>query len=80
MSADRRRDGMLWPGGADGDDAMRGTVPLVIEHRAMMLAVATATGRKASIRILRECQQRRNQRKRESREQQHGEETSHCKI
>ena len=71
---------MLWPGGADGDDAMHGTVALVIEHRAMMLAVATATGRKASIRILRECQQRRNQRKRESREQQHGEETSHCKI
>lgn len=79
MSADWRRDDMLRPSGADGDDAMRGTVALVIEHRAMMLAVATAAGRKASVRILRECQQRCNQRKRESREQQDGEEASHSK-
>ena len=64
---------------ADGDNAMHGTVPLAIKHRAMMLAVAAAACRKASVRILRECQQRRNQREREGREQQDGEEASHGK-
>jgi hypothetical protein len=56
---------------------MRGAVALEIEHRAMMLAVAAAAGRKASVRILRECQQRRNHREREGREQQDGQQASH---
>jgi hypothetical protein len=56
---------------------VRGTVALAIEHRAMMLAVTTAACRQAGIRILRKCEQRRNQRKREGREQQDGEQASH---
>lgn len=43
----------------------------------MMLAVATATGREASVRILREREHRRNQGKREGREQQDGQQASH---
>jgi hypothetical protein len=43
----------------------------------MMLAVATATGREASVRILREREHRRNHGKREGREQQDGQKASH---
>ena len=43
----------------------------------MMLAVTTATGWEASVGILCECKQRRNQWKREGREQQDGEQASH---
>jgi hypothetical protein len=43
----------------------------------VVLAVAPATRWKAGIRILREREQRRNQRKREGGEQQDGEQASH---
>jgi hypothetical protein len=49
---------------------MRRIVAFGVDHRAMMLAVATAAGWQASVGILREREQRRNQRERESREQQ----------
>jgi hypothetical protein len=61
---------VLRPRGADGDEAMRRIVVPGVELRAMMLAVATAAGWQASVGILREREQRRNQRERESREQQ----------
>lgn len=77
MRADRWWNRALWPGGADGNDAMRRTLPLRVEHRAMMLAVATTAGREAGVRILREREQRRNQWKREGRQQQDGEQASH---
>jgi hypothetical protein len=48
-----------------------------VEHRALMLAVAAATGWKASVRILRDGEQRCHQREREGREQQDGEQASH---
>ena len=68
---------MLWPRGADGDDAVRGRVTPPIEHRAMMLAVATAARRQTCVGILRERKQRREHGKREGREQQDGEKASH---
>lgn len=43
----------------------------------MMLAVTTATGRLACVRVLPEGEQRRNHWKRESREKQDGEQASH---
>jgi hypothetical protein len=49
----------------------------LIEHRAMMLAVAAATGWQAGVGILREREQGRNQRERKGREEQDGEQASH---
>jgi hypothetical protein len=72
VRGNRRWDGALWPDGTDSDDAVRGTVARGVKHRAMMFAMAAAAGRKAGVRILREREQRRNQRKREGREQQDG--------
>jgi hypothetical protein len=77
MDANRRWDGALRPRGTDCDYAVRGAGSLAVEHHAMMLAVTTATCWQASLRILRKCEQRRNQRKREGREQQDGEQASH---
>src|SRR5215469_8810809 len=56
---------------------MRQRVLLPVQHRAMMPTVPAATGRKSGVRILRQCEQRRNQRKREGRKQQDGEKTTH---
>jgi hypothetical protein len=80
MRANRRRYGTLRPSWTDCDDAVRGTVSAVVEHCAVMLAVATATGREAGVRILGEREHRRNQGKREGREQQDGQQASHKKI
>ena len=77
VRANWRRYGALRPGWTDGDDAVRRAVSPVLEHCAMMLAVATATGREASVRILSEREHRRNQGKREGREQQDGQQASH---
>lgn len=59
------------------NDSVRRGVLLSVQHRAMMLAVATATGWEARVWILREREYRRNQGKREGREQQDGEQASH---
>lgn len=77
VRTDRRGDGVLRPRGANGDDAVRRIVAPDVEHRAMMLAVATATDRQAGVGILREREQRRDQGKREGRKQQDGEQASH---
>jgi hypothetical protein len=77
MGDNRRWDGSLRPRRADRDEPMRRRVLLLVRHRAVVLAVAPATRWKAGIRILREREQRRNQRKREGGEQQDGEQASH---
>ena len=77
MDANRRWDHALPPSGTDCNYAVRGVGALAVEHHAMVLAVTTATCRQASFRILRESEQWRNQRKREGREQQDGEQASH---
>src|SRR5580658_9260730 len=77
MRANRRWDLALRPRGAYGAHAMYRPIASGVEHRAMMLAMATATSRKAGIRVLREGEHRRNQRKREGGEQQNGEQASH---
>jgi hypothetical protein len=79
MDANQRWDSALGPRGTDGDNAVRGAVASAIEHGAMMLAVTTAARREASVRILRKRKHWRNQRKREGREQQDGEQASHDK-
>jgi hypothetical protein len=77
MRANQRLNAALRPGGAYGANTMHRPVASVVEHRAMMLAVATAAGWKASVGILCKREQRRNQRQRKSREQQNGEQASH---
>lgn len=52
-------------------------VLLAVQHRAVMLAMATAAGWKASVGALRECEHGRNHGKHEGREQQDGEQASH---
>lgn len=79
MSANRRWDSALWPGGTDGDKARPRAVAPAIEHCAMMLAVTTAACGQSSVRILSERKHWRNQRKREGRKQQDGEQASHGK-
>jgi hypothetical protein len=77
MRDDRRWNGSLWPRRADRDEPVCRWILVLIQHRAAVLAVAAAARWKAGIGILREREQRRNQRKREGREQQDGEQASH---
>jgi hypothetical protein len=77
MEANQRWHRPLRPGGADCEELVRGRILLAVQHRAVVLAMTPTARGKARIRILREREQRRNQRKRECREQQDGEQTSH---
>lgn len=67
----------LRPRRAECDEPMGRGIVLPVEHRAVVLAMTPAARRKAGVRILRELERRRNQRKREGRKQQDGEQTSH---
>ena len=77
VEQERRSEGSLWPGRADSDSVMRRGVRLTAQHGAVVLAVTAAAGRKAGVWILRECQPRRDERKREGSEQQDGKKATH---
>ena len=77
MRNDHRRDGALWPLWAHSDESVCRGVLALVHHHAVMLAMPAAACRKAGVRVLRKCEQRRNHGKREGREQQDGEQASH---